>query len=50
MKLGIIGPGRIARLVAPALVAIPEIECYAVASQTPGRAEEFARDYGFEKV
>ena len=50
MKLGILGPGRIARTVAPTLVAMPEIECYAVASQTPGKAEEFAGDFGFEKV
>ena len=28
MKLGILGPGRIARTVAPTLVALPEIECY----------------------
>ena len=50
MKLGILGPGRIARTVAPTLVALPEMECYAVASQTPGKAEEFARDFGFEKA
>ena len=28
---------------------MPEIECYAVASQTPGRAEAFAQELGFEK-
>ncbi len=50
MKLGIIGPGRIAGTVAPALAALPEIECYAVASQTPGKAEIFAQEFGFEKV
>ena len=50
MKLGILGPGRIARTVAPTLVALPEIECYAVASRTPGKAEAFAREFGFEKV
>lgn len=50
MKLGILGPGRIARTVAPTLVALPEVECYAVASQTPGKAAEFARDFGFEKA
>lgn len=50
MKLGILGPGRIARSVAPALVALPEIECYAVASRTPGKAEDFAKDFGFQKV
>lgn len=50
MKLAILGPGRIARTVAPTLKAIPELECYAVASRTPGKAEDFAREFGFEKV
>ena len=50
MKLAILGPGRIARTVAPTLKALPEIECYAVASRTPGRGEDFAREFGFEKV
>ena len=50
MKLAILGPGRIARTVAPTLAAIPEIECYAAASRTPGRAEDFAREFGFEKA
>ena len=50
MKLAILGPGRIARTVAQTLVQMPEIECYAVASRTPGKAEEFARDFGFEKA
>ena len=50
MKLGILGPGRIANTVAPALVALPEIECYACASRTPGKAEEFAKKFGFEKA
>lgn len=50
MKIGILGPGRIAHTVAPALVALPEIECYAVASRTPGKAEAFAEEFGFEKV
>ena len=50
MKLGILGPGRIARTVAATLVQMPELECYAVASRNLQRAEEFARDFGFEKV
>lgn len=50
MKIGILGPGRIAATVAPALVALPEIECYAAASRTPGKAEAFARQFGFEKA
>lgn len=50
MKLAILGPGRIARTVTPTLAALEEIELYAVASQTPGRAEDFAREFGFEKA
>lgn len=50
MKLGILGCGRIVRSVAPALVALPEIECYAAASQTPGKAEALAQEFGFQKV
>ena len=50
MKIGILGAGGIAEKVAPALVALPEINCYAVASRTPGKGEAFAKTYGFEKV
>lgn len=50
MKIGILGPGRIAHTVTPALIALPEIECYAVASQTPGKAEAFAAEFGFQKA
>ena len=50
MKLGILGTGYIAEMVAPALAALPEITCYAAASRTPGKAEAFAREHGFEKV
>ena len=49
MKLGILGPGRIARTVAATLVQMPEIECYAVASRNRERAAEFAKDFGFVK-
>lgn len=50
MKIGILGAGGIAEKVAPALIALPEINCYAVASRTPGKGEAFAKTYGFEKV
>ena len=50
MKLAILGPGRIADKVAQTLVQLPEIECYAVASRTPGKAEAFARKFGFSKA
>ncbi len=50
MKLGVLGTGRIAHNVAPAMVALPEIECYAAASRTPGKAAQFAEKFGFQKV
>lgn len=50
MKLAILGPGRIAHTVAPALVALPEIECYGVASRDLERAKAFAEQFGFEKA
>ena len=50
MKLAILGPGRIADVVTPALVALPEIECYAVASRNLERAKAFAEKFGFEKA
>ncbi len=50
MKLAILGPGRIAHTVAPALVALPEIECYAIASRNLERAKSFAEQFGFEKA
>lgn len=50
MKIGILGAGNISRKVAPALVALPEIECYAVASRDLEKAKTFAAEFGFEKV
>ena len=50
MKLAILGPGRIADVVTPALVARPEIECYAVASRNLERAKAFAEKFGFQKA
>jgi len=50
MKLAVLGPGRIADGVAHTLVQIPDIECYAVASRTPGKAEAFAEKFGFQKA
>ncbi len=50
MKLAILGPGRIADTVTHALTALPEIECYAVASRDLERAQAFARKFGFRKA
>ena len=50
MKIGLLGAGNISRKVAPALVALPEIECYAVASRDLEKAKAFAGEFGFEKA
>ena len=50
MKIGIIGAGHIAEVVAPTLVAMEGIECYAVSSRSLEKAEAFARKFGFEKA
>ena len=50
MKIGIIGAGRIAEVVAPTLVAMEGMECYAVASRSLDKAQKFAETFGFEKA
>lgn len=50
MKIGILGAGNISHKVAPALVALPEIECYAVASRELEKAKAFAEEFGFERA
>lgn len=50
MKIGILGTGRIAEVVAPTLIAMPEIECYAAASRSIEKAQAFAEKFGFEKA
>ena len=50
MKIGILGAGNISRKVAPALVALPEVDCYAVASRDLEKAKTFAAEFGFEKA
>jgi len=50
MKLGIIGAGNIAYTVSPAMMALPEIDCYAVSSRNLEKAEKFAETVGFEKA
>ena len=49
MKIGVLGTGGIVRMVVPTLKALPEMECYAIASRTEERAKEAAIEYGFEK-
>ncbi len=50
MKVGIIGTGRMAKKFANTLRYIKEAECYAVASRTYEKAEEFALKCGFGKA
>ncbi len=50
MKFAILAPGNIAHSMAKAVSEIEHLECYAVASRDFGRAEEFARQWGFEKA
>ena len=50
MKLGVLGAGHIAEVVAPTWVAMEEIECYAVSSRSLDKAETFAQRFGFQKA
>ena len=50
MKIGVLGAGNISRMVAPTLVAMPQIECYAVSSRNLNKAQAFADEFGFEKA
>ena len=50
MKIGILGAGNIARIMARTLGRMEEVSCYAVAARDQERAEMFAREYGCEKA
>ena len=50
MKIGILGAGKISRSVVPAMIALEEIECWAVASRSLEKAQKFAEQYGFRKA
>jgi predicted dehydrogenase len=45
VRWGIVGTGKIARLLASALAATPDGELVAVGSRDPGRARDFATDF-----
>ena len=49
IRIGFIGAGGIARLMARTISEMPEVESYAVAARDLGRAEAFAREHGFLK-
>ena len=50
MKIGILGAGKISHSTVPAMIALEEIECYAVASRSLEKAQAFAAQYGFQKA
>ena len=50
MKIGILGAGKISHSTVPAMIALEEIECYAVASRSLEKAQIFAEQYGFQKA
>lgn len=49
-KWGVLGPGRIAHEFARGVQVIEGASIYAVASKTPGKAEQFAAQYGGAKT
>ena len=51
MNIGIIGAGHIARKMASALVSEPQgCRCYAVASRSQQKADDFAAEFGIERA
>ena len=50
MKIGVLGAGNISHSTVPAMIALAEIECYAVASRSLEKAQAFAEQYGFQKA
>ena len=45
-KVGIVGAGWIAQKAAVTLIDLDGIECYAIASRTLSKAQDFARQWG----
>lgn len=50
MRIGVLGTGGIVRMVTPTLRQMNDIECYAIASRTLERAQEAAKEHGYEKA
>lgn len=48
-KIGILGAGGIARVMAETVNGMEEAQCYAVAARDLGRAQKFAEEFGVEK-
>ena len=50
MRIGLLGAGNISGTMARTIAGMKGIENYAVASRNPGKAQEFAREFGIEKA
>ena len=49
MKVGVLGVGNIAAVMADTLRQMPQVTCWAVGSRTLEKAKNFAREYGFQR-
>lgn len=50
MKIGVLGTGNIVRNITATLKKMSNMECYAIASRTVERAEQAAKEFGYEKA
>ena len=50
MKIGILGAGNIAGILAETMAQMPEVTCYAVSARDKNRAEAFRAAHGFQKA
>lgn len=50
MKTAILGAGKIAGTLAVTMRSLAEVECYAVASRSLEKAQQFAAEHGFKKA
>ncbi len=50
MKIGVLGTGKIVKVVTETLARMEQVECYAIASRTLERAQEAAKEYGYAKA
>lgn len=50
MKIGVLGTGKIVKVVTQTLARMDNVDCYAIASRTLERAQEAAKEYGYAKA
>lgn len=50
MKIGVLGTGNIVCSITATLKKMSDMECYAIASRTAERAEQAAKEFGYEKA